>query len=50
MARPSLTSAFQNWTRSELPYSERVRQAIKNTRIKLEQQSQCCGNHGEVGC
>lgn len=50
MARPTLTDYLQNWTRSELSFADKVRQAIANNKIKAERGSQCCGNHGEVGC
>lgn len=50
MARPTVRDFFLNWTRSELSVPDRIRQGVKNNRIKLERGSECCGNHGEVGC
>ncbi len=50
MTRPTLNAFFQNWARSELSFSDKVRQAVANNKIKAERGSQCCGNHGQVGC
>ncbi len=50
MARPTPRDFFQNWTRSELSFGEKLRQAAKNNAIKARTGKPCCGNHGEVGC
>lgn len=50
MARPNPRDFVQNWTRSTLPMHKKVAQAMKNNAIKLKNGSNCCGNHGEVGC
>ncbi len=50
MAKPTLNAFFQNWTRSELSFIDKLRQAVANNTIKAERGSPCCGNHGEVGC
>ena len=50
MARPTLNAFFQNWTRSQLSFAGKVRQAVANNKIKAERGSSCCGNHGQVAC
>lgn len=50
MTKPTLNAFFQNWTRSELSFGDKVRQAVANNKIKAKRGSSCCGNHGQVGC
>lgn len=50
MSFPNPRSFVTNWTRSSLPFHEKLLQGTKNTAIKARNRSECCGNHGEVGC
>lgn len=50
MSRPSFRESMRNFWRSDVPFPERVRLAIKNNAIKARTGQNCCGNHGEPGC
>lgn len=48
--RPSFRASMRNFWRSDRPFAERVRLAMRNNAIKARTRSDCCGNHGEPGC
>jgi hypothetical protein len=50
MTRPSLRDFFANWSASDAPTTTKLRQAVRNSAIKLRTGSSCCGNHGQPGC
>ena len=50
MARQSPISFFNNWTNPEWTLAEKIQMSIKNQRLKVQNRSTCCGNHGEPGC
>lgn len=39
-----------NWTRSDLPFTTKLRLALRNNLIKATRLQHCCGHHGEPGC
>jgi hypothetical protein len=47
---PSAKTGIDNWRRSELPFSEKLRLSMRNTFTKLRNRSSCCGHPGEPGC
>jgi hypothetical protein len=50
MSRPSPRAFFANWNRSDLPFPERLRVAMRNSMIKVRTRKDCCGHEGEPGC
>lgn len=40
---------FTNWSRSDLPFAQKVAVTFKN-RAKSLVNKGCCGHHGEPGC
>jgi hypothetical protein len=50
MPRPSPLAFTRNWRASNASFAEKVAMLRKNTAIKIKNNSDCCGNHGEVGC
>ena len=47
---PSVRSFFNNFRDYDASFGDKLRLAAKNTRIKMKNKSDCCGNHGEPGC
>lgn len=50
MSRPSPFAFVKNWRASDASFAEKMAMLRKNTAIKAKNRSDCCGNHGEVGC
>ena len=50
MARPNLKDLRNNWCGAEGPWPKKLRRAAANFAIKFRTGSNCCGNHGDVGC
>lgn len=48
--RPSLRAVFSNWSRSDLPFAQKVAAVLRNNAIKVRTGQNCCGHHGEPGC
>lgn len=48
--KPSLKAYAANWRGSDLPFSRKLRLAMRNNLIKLKKGQSCCGHHGEPGC
>jgi hypothetical protein len=50
MNGPSFRTSLKNFWRSDMPFAQRCRVAIRNNLIKARTRQDCCGNHGEPGC
>jgi hypothetical protein len=48
--RPSIRALFNNFRTYDAPFHEKLALAFRNTLIKIQTRSDCCGHPGQPGC